>query len=75
MKTSDKMKKVLIREKKIQIKWLRFNAFVKESDVSCWLKKSHLEKIKVLSNAKTLTVIPDKDWGNVNHSTWFWVVA
>lgn len=70
-----KKQDVLISSKKIQVKWLKFNAFVKESDISKWLKQEHIEKIRVLSNAREITIIKDEDWGNVKHSTWFWVVA
>ena len=64
-----------IQNKKIQVKWNQYKAFVKSSDIFKWMKKEHIEKIRVLSNAKEITVVPDSEWGKVKHSTWFWVVA
>tara|TARA_B100000900_G_scaffold412087_1_gene433153 strand:- start:235 stop:432 length:198 start_codon:yes stop_codon:yes gene_type:complete len=65
----------MILNKKIKIKYANRRAFVRCSDICKWLKKEHIEKIRVLSNAETITVVSDNDWGNVRHSTWFWVVA
>jgi len=66
---------VNIKNKKIKVKWLQSKVFVKYSDISKWMRQEHVEKIRVLSNAKTINIIPDNEWGTVKYSTWFWVVA
>lgn len=61
--------------RKVQVKTWRRTGYVRESDLSRWLREENKQKIIRLANLNELIVVLDGEWSSVKNTSWCWVVV